>query len=44
MWGLGLEEIILVSTVKYTAESAIVSSRRFPRVFIHIGLKFPSDG
>ena len=43
MWGLGLEEIILVSLVKYTGDSTTVSSRRCPRVFIQLGLKFTSD-
>ena len=43
MQGLGSEEILLVSTVNNTGESAIVSSRIFPRVFIHLGLKFASD-
>ena len=29
--------------VKHTGESAIVSSRRRPIVFLHLGLKFTSD-
>ena len=40
---IGLEVIILVGGVKHTGESIIDSSRKFPRVFPHIGLKFPSD-
>ena len=44
MWGILLEEILLVITINHTWESAIVYSRRCPRVFIQIGLKFPSDG
>ena len=43
MLGIGLEEILLVSIVKHAGESAIVSSRRFPREFLQIELKFPSD-
>ena len=40
---LGFEDIILVIILKYTGESAIVSSRRYPRLFLQIGLKFTSD-
>ena len=43
MWGLGLEDILLVSIVKHTGDSVIVSSMIFPRVFIHIGMEFTSD-
>ena len=43
MLGVVLEEILLVSTVKHTVESSIVSSRICPRVFTYLGLKFPSD-
>ena len=42
MWGIVSEEIILVSIVKHTGYSATVSSRICTRVFIHIGLIFPS--
>ena len=38
-----LEFIILVSTVNHTGESAIESSRRCLRLFLHIGQTFPSD-
>ena len=37
------EEKTLVIIVKHTVESSIVSSKIFPRVFLHLGLKFPSD-
>ena len=40
MLGLGLKEKLFVRIVKNTGELAIVSSERFPRVFLHIGLKF----
>ena len=43
MWGLRLNEILLVRIVNNTGESAILSSRIFPRVFLHIGLRFTSD-
>ena len=43
MQGIGLEEIFLVSIVKNTGESDMVSSRICPRLFLHIGLKFTSD-
>ena len=43
MLGIWLEEKLLESIVKNTVESGIVSSRRCPRVFLHIGLKFTSD-
>ena len=43
MLELGLEEIILVRIVKHSGESSIVSSKRFPRVFLQLGLKFLSD-
>ena len=38
-----MEEIISVIIVSHTRESAIVSSRRCPIVFLQLGLKFPSD-
>ena len=40
---MGLEDIILVIIVNNTRESATVSSRIRPRVFLQIGIKFPSD-
>ena len=43
MWGLGLKEVLLVIILKHSGESAIVSSKIRLRVFIHLGLKFPSD-
>ena len=43
MLGLGLEEIILVIIVNHIRESAIVSSRISPIVFLQIRLKFTSD-
>ena len=43
MLGLVSEEILLVSIVKHTGESVIVSSRRCTRLFPQIGLEFPSD-
>ena len=43
MWGLGLEYIVLVNIVNHTKESSIVSSRIYTRVFLYIGLQFPSD-
>ena len=42
MLGIGLEEILLVTIVNNTLESDIVSRKRFPRVFLRLGLKFPS--
>ena len=44
MLGIGLEEKILERIVKNTGDSAIVFSRIFPRVFLHIKLKFTFDG
>ena len=38
-----MEVIILVVTVNYTGESAMESSRRCPRVFLQLLLKFTSD-
>ena len=38
-----MEEILLVSIVNHTGNSVIVYSRICPRVFIHIGMEFPSD-
>ena len=38
-----MEEILLVSIVNHTVNSVIVYSRICPRVFIHIGMEFPSD-
>ena len=35
--------MLLVIIVKRARESAIVSSRRVPRVFLPLGLKFSSD-
>ena len=43
MIGFLLEEKLLASIVKKTEDSCIVSSRRFPIVFLHLGLKFTSD-
>ena len=43
MQGIVSEDILLVGIVKHTGWSAIVSSRICPRVFLHLGLKFPSD-
>ena len=43
MRGIGLEDIILVRIANHNREPFIVSSRIFPRVFLRIGLKFPSD-
>ena len=43
MWGLVLEEISSVNIVNHTGDSVIVSSRICPRLFLHIGPKFPSD-
>ena len=43
MLGLGFEDIILMIIVNHTKESSMVSSRICPRVFLHIGLKFPYD-
>ena len=40
---LGLEVIILVSTINHNGESTIDSSRRYPIIFLYLGLKFPSD-
>ena len=42
MRGIGLEEIILVRILKHTGESYIVSSRRCTRLFLQIGMEFPS--
>ena len=33
-----------MSIVNHTEESAIVTSRRCPRLFLQLALKFPSDG
>ena len=43
MGGIELKVIIFISTVHHTGESSIESSRRFPRVFLHIEIKFTSD-
>ena len=43
MLGFRLEDILLVIILKHTGELDIASSRRFPRVFLLIGLKFSSD-
>ena len=43
MCGLGLGDILLVITVNHTGESYKVSSGGFPRLFLHLGLKFTSD-
>ena len=43
MWGIVSEDRLLVRIVKNTGKSAIVSSRRCTRVFLHIGLKFTSN-
>ena len=43
MWVIGLEDKSLVSIVKHTKNSAILSSRRCPIVFLYIGMKFTSD-
>ena len=43
MCGLGLEDIILVRTLKYAGEPDKVSSRICPRLFTHIEMKFTSD-
>ena len=43
MWGPGLGDILLVIIVNYTGDSAIFPNRICPRLFIHIGLKFPYD-
>ena len=43
MWGIVLEEIILVSIINHTGESEIVSSRIFLRVVLHLGMKFTSN-
>ena len=43
MLGTGLEGTILLSILNHTGESAIVYSRRCPRVFIQLGLKFTYD-
>ena len=43
MWGVGLEEIILVSILNHTRYPYIVSSRRCTRVFLQIGMKNISD-
>ena len=42
MWGLVLEEIILVIVFNHTGESFMVSSRRCSRLFLQLGLRFPS--
>ena len=38
-----MEEILLVSIVNHTVESAIMLTRICPIVFPPLGLKFPSD-
>ena len=43
MWGLGWWEILLVIIVNHTGYSAIVFSRKYPRLFLQLRLKFPSD-
>ena len=43
MWGIALEDILLVSILKHIGESDILYSRICTRVFIHLGLKFTSD-
>ena len=43
MWGIGLEEIILVIIVYQYGESAIVSSSICTRVFLKLELGFSSD-
>ena len=43
MWGFGLEEILLLIIFKHVGESAIVYSSICPRVFLHLGMKFPYD-
>ena len=42
LW-IGLEDITIVRIVKKTGKSDIVSIRILPRLFLQIGLKFPSD-
>ena len=43
MLGIGLGDKSLVVIFKHSGESSIVSIKIFPRVLIHLGLKFPSD-
>ena len=38
-----MEEIILSIIVNYSRDSSIVTIRIFPRIFLHLELKFTSD-
>ena len=42
LW-IGLEDILLVGILNNNGESAIISSRRYKRLFLHLGLIFTSD-
>ena len=42
MWGILLENILLVIILKHTGDSYIVSNRRRPGLFLRFELKFPS--
>ena len=41
--GRETEKILLLIIVNHTGESYMVSSRIFPRLFLQVGLKFPSN-